>query len=192
MAEKKIKMIVLEGFDRTGKDTLMNMIDVNETLNKKFVCYHQLPVESEHVDYKNPEEFKKFMLSHTRELLDNLYSLSKRSEGKTIVVSRMWMTDDVFSDMYHREHVFRKYFLKELQTNFDVDNYILLFENFDEYKSRCNIIGEDNDFTKDDFDKIYDLFMAYEDTASHNVVNIIKSNTSKEELLEDFKSEYFQ
>lgn len=186
--DKKIKMIVFEGFDRTGKDTLMNMIEVDDKLNNRFVCYHQPPIENEHVDYKNPEVFKEFMLKHTRKLLDDLYDLSKFNEGKTLVVSRMWMTDDVFSDLYHREHVFRKYFLKELQTNFDVSNYILLFENYDEYTKRCNIINEEPTFTKEEFNIIVDKFTKY---GNSGYPTILKAKDTKEELLEDFKDRFY-
>lgn len=186
--DKKIKMIVLEGFDRTGKDTLMNMIEVDDKLNNQFVCYHQPPIENEHVDYKNPEVFKEFMLKHTRKLLDDLYDLSKFNEGKTLVVSRMWMTDDVFSDLYHREHVFRKYFLKELQTNFDVSNYVLLFENYDEYVNRCNIINEEPTFTEEEFNIIVDKFTKY---GNSGYPAILKAKDTKEELLEDFKDRFY-
>lgn len=197
MADKKIKMIVLEGFDRTGKDTLMNMIEVDDELNKQFVCYHQPSIENEHVDYKDPEAFKEFMLKHTRELLNELYSLAKTNGGKTIVVSRMWLTDDVFSDLYNREHVFRKYFLKELQTNFHVYNYILLFKSYDEYVKRCEMIGENPAFTQEEFDRIIHLFstFGYANNLEKNNYDMrieLNATDTKEELLEDFRSHFFE
>lgn len=184
----KPRLIVLEGFDRTGKDTLISMINTDNNFNGKFICYQQPSVEEEQVDYTNPEEFKKFMLKHTRWLIDNLYEVAIQNPTKTIIVSRMWLTDNVFSDVFNREHVFEKYFKDELLKKFDVQNYIILFKDYNEYVSRCKLIGEQPDFNENQFNKICSLFKEYAD--QNSLLNLIKCETSKSELFRDFIRTY--
>lgn len=176
----KIRLIVLEGHDRTGKDTLMNMLDFND-----FLIYKQPETEAQDTDYKNPEKFEKFMVKWIRKVLDDLYTMSKlNGTDRPIVMSRLWLTDNVFADIYGRNHVVEKYFLREIEANFDVTNYIMLWRNYEEYETRIKMIGGTIDFTPQEFDDIVSNFNQYK--TSKDYVRLIDAIDSKEDIYDDF------
>lgn len=178
--EKKIKLVVLEGHDRTGKDTLMNMLDFND-----FLVYKQPETEAQDTDYKNPEKFEAFMVKWIRKVLDDLYTMSKlNGTDRPIVMSRLWLTDNVFADLYNRNHVVEKYFMREIESNFDVVNYIMLWRNYEEYKARVEIINGSLDFTPQELDDITSNFNQYKKSADY--VRLIDASDTKEDIYDDF------
>lgn len=180
----KIKLICLDGHDRCGKDEVMNHLDPN-----KFIVYKQPETEAQDTDYKNPEKFKAFMVKYIRKVLNDLYTLSKQnSNSKPIVMSRLLLCDNVFSDIYNREHVVEKYYGREIETNFDVTNYIMLFASYDEYVKRIEKINGTIDFTAKELDDILSLYHLYKQ--DKDIVKLIYADDSKEKELNDFL-EYF-
>lgn len=176
----KINIIVMEGHDRTGKDTLMDMLDFND-----FLVYKQPETEAQDTDYKNPEKFEAFMVTWIRKVLDDLYTMSKlNGTDRPIVMSRLWLTDNVFADLYNRNHVVEKYFMREIEANFDVVNYIMLWRNYEEYKSRVKMINGSLDFTPQELDDITSNFNQYKKSADY--VRLIDATDTKEDIYDDF------
>ena len=133
---EKIRLIVLEGCDRTGKGTLL------ENLKNRFddfLVYNPVSAEKEKVDYKNPKKFEEWIRNTIRKVLDDLYTMSKlNGTNRPIVMDRLLLTDNVFADLFDREHVVEKYFGREIEANFKLTNYIMLWRNPEEYKDRVN------------------------------------------------------
>lgn len=180
----KIRLICLDGGDRCGKDEVMSHLDPN-----KFIVYKQPETEAQDTDYKNPEKFKVFMLKYIRKVLNDLYTLSKMNPNKKpIVMSRLLLCDNVFSDIYGREHVVEKYFGREIATNFDITNYIMLFADYDEYVNRIKIINGTIDFDKEELDNIAKLYYKYKQ--DNDMVKLICANDSKEKELNDFLEKF--
>lgn len=180
LTKSKIRLICLDGGDRCGKDEVMSHLDPN-----KFIVYKQPETEAQDTDYKNPEKFKAFMLKYIRKVLDDLYTLSKMNDNKKpIVMSRLLLCDNVFSDIYGREHVVEKYFGREIATNFDITNYIMLFADYNEYVNRIKIINGTIDFNKEELDNIAKLYYKYKQ--DNDIVKLIYANDSKEKELNDF------
>ena len=180
----KIRLIVMEGHDRTGKDTLMSMLKFED-----FLVYKQPETEAQDTDYKNPEKFEAFMVKWIRKVLDDLYTMTKlNGTDRPIVMSRLWLTDNVFADIYGREHVVEKYFLREIEANFDVTNYILLWREYDEYVKRMKKIGGTVDFTPQEFDDIVSGFSQYK-KADDEVV-LVDCDDTKETIYNDFMSTF--
>lgn len=176
----KIRLIVLEGHDRTGKDSLMNMLDFND-----FLIYKQPETEAQDTDYKNPEKFEKFMIKWIRKVLDDLYTMSKlNGTDRPIVMSRLWLTDNVFADLYGRNHVVEKFFMREIEANFDVTNYIMLWRNYEEYVDRMKAIGGTVDFTQQEFDDIVSNFNQYKKSSDY--VRLVDNTDTREDIYDDF------
>ena len=137
---EKIRIIVLEGHDRTGKGTLL------ENLKNRFddfLVYNPVSAEKERVDYKNPQKFEEWIRKTIRKVLDDLYTMSKlNGTDRPIVMDRLLLTDNVFADLFDREHVVEKYFGREIETNFKLTNYIMLWKNPEEDKDRVNLLNE--------------------------------------------------
>lgn len=178
--EKKIKLIVLEGHDRTGKETIMDMVDFND-----FLVYKQKSSEEEGVDYKDPEKYEEFVRNHVRKVLDDLYTMSKlNGTDRPIVLSRLWLSDNVFADLYGRNHVVEKYFMREIEANFDVVNYIMLWRNYEEYKTRVQMINGSLDFPPQEFDDIVSNFNQYKTYKDY--IRLIDATDTKEDVYDDF------
>lgn len=176
----KIRLIVLEGHDRTGKDSLMNMLDFND-----FLIYKQPETEAQDTDYKNPEKFEKFMIKWIRKVLDDLYTISKlNGTDRPIVMSRLWLTDNVFADLYGRNHVVEKFFMREIEANFDVTNYIMLWRNYEEYVDRMKAIGGTVDFTQQEFDDIVSNFNQYKKSSDY--IRLVDNTDTREDIYDDF------
>lgn len=178
--EKKIKLICIEGHDRTGKETLMNMLDFND-----FLIYKQKSSEEEGVDYKDPEKYEEFVRNHVRKVLDDLYTMSKlNGTDRPIVLTRLWLSDNVFADLFGRNHVVEKYFLREIEANFDVTNYIMLWRNYEEYETRVKMINDTLDFTQKEFDDIVSNFNQYKKSTDY--IRLIDATDTPEDIYDDF------
>lgn len=176
--EKKPILIVLEGQDQIGKDTLLDMLKDDD----KFIIYETPTYEEQGVDKKDKEAYKRFLMSFIRKQLDDIYSLIRNDKEKIVVISRLWISDNVFSDLYNREHVVEKYFLREVMTNFDVHNYCMLWDGYEDYCSRMDKINHDIEFTKDEFNLIKNKFEEYLDTIFY-----IKDKDSVDDVVSQFK-----
>lgn len=179
-SNKKIKLWVLDGHDCTGKDEIMNHLSFDN-----YLVYKQPTMEDQNVDYKDKEAFKNFMLRHIRKVLDDLYTMSKlNGTDRPIVMSRLLVCDNVFSDLYDREHIVEKYFGKEIETNFDVTNYIMLFAEYSEYCKRVRMVEGTIDFTPEEFDNIVSLYNIHKSPTDK--IKLIYANDTKEKELSDF------
>ena len=97
-------LIVIEGQDRTGKDTLIN----NLVEKYGFYCYKQQEHEKTGVDYRNKEQYEKWVYNHIDKIYNDLLEISKTN--KIILLSRLWISDNVYSDLFGRNHIVEKYF----------------------------------------------------------------------------------
>ena len=175
----KIRLICLEGHDRSGKGTLL------ENLKADFLVYNPVSVEKEKVDYKDPKKFEEWIRKTIRKVLDDLYTMSKlNGTDRPIVMDRLILTDNVFADLFGREHIVEKYFGKEIETNFNLTNYIMLWRNSKEYVDRVKLLGENQDFTEKEIENIASLFNHYK--KKDDIVRLIDNIDSPEEIFNDF------
>lgn len=186
--QSKINIIVLEGMDRTGKGTLL------ENLKKcfdDFLVYNPISCEKEKVDYKDPKKFEEWIRKTIRKVLDDLYTMSKlNGTNRPIVMDRLLLTDNVFADLFGRDHIVEKYFGKEIETNFDLTNYIMLWRNPEEYVDRVKLLGENQDFTEKEIDDITSLFNQYK--KKDDIVKLIDNSDTPEDIFDDFYSVFLE
>lgn len=180
----KIRLICLEGHDRTGKGTLLKNL---KSQVSDFLVYNPVSVEEERVDYKDPQKFEEWIRKVIRKVLDDLYTMSKlNGTNKPIVMDRLILTDNVFSDIFGRKHIVEKYFSKEIETNFNLTNYIMLWRNSKEYISRVKLLGENQDFTEKEIDDITNLFNHYKN--KDDIVKLIDNDDTPKDVFNDFYS----
>ena len=178
----KIRLICLEGHDRSGKGTLLENLKAHFN---GFLVYNPVSVEKEKVDYKDPKKFEEWIRKTIRKVLDDLYTMSKlNGTDRPIVMDRLILTDNVFADLFGREHIVEKYFGKEIETNFNLTNYIMLWRNSKEYVDRVKLLGENQDFTEKEIDNITSLFNHYK--KKDDIVRLIDNIDSPEEIFNDF------
>lgn len=182
----KIRLICLEGHDRTGKGTLLKNLK-NQVSD--FLVYNPVSVEEERVDYKDPKQFEEWIRKVIRKVLDDLYTIYKlNGVSKPIVMDRLLLTDNVFSDIFGRKHIVEKYFSKEIETNFNLTNYIMLWRNPKEYISRVKLLGENQDFTEKEIDDLANLFNHYKD--KEDIVKLIDNDDTPKDIFNDFYSTF--
>lgn len=176
------KLFVIEGFDRAGKDTLLN--DLEKIKNKKFYVYKSdlsgLPKydkeQSDFISWLN--RFIDTQIKQLNELF-NTYDI--------IIMTRLIISDEVYSTLFNREHTTIKY-LKNLREDVELYNYCLLFESYDEYLKRLNIINESIiQYNRDDFNKINDLYKdIIEKSEYKSYINYVKANDQTKDILSNF------
>lgn len=184
----KIKLLCLEGCDRTGKGTLLENL---KQCFDDFLVYNPVSAEKERVDYKDPKKFEEWIRKTIRKVLDDLYTMAKlNGTDRPIVMDRLLLTDNVFADLFGRDHIVEKYFGREIEANFNLTNYIMLWRNPEEYKDRVNLLKENQDFTEKEIDDIIRLFNHYK--KSDDIVKLIDNSDTPEDIFDDFVSAFLE
>lgn len=178
------KLIVIEGFDRSGKDTLLSDLS---NLNNDFYVYNNDLIGLPKYD-KEQDEFLVWLNKFIDKQISDLNELFKTND--TIVMGRLLISDEVYSTLFNREHTTIKY-MDKLE-NVEIINYCLLFKNFEEYCDRLKKIGDTNiQYNQEDFNKINQLYIdKLENSKYKYYVNYIHSYTSKRNILENFYDFY--
>lgn len=127
----KPNLIIFEGHDQTGKDTLIKYIS---TKNPSIYLYKQKTSEEQGVDYRDKEAYEKWLYNYIDKQIDELIELSKTHQN--IMMTRLLLSDNVFSDVFGRSHVVEKNFKEKLYDNFNVINITILWKDYDEYLKR--------------------------------------------------------
>ena len=178
------KLIIIEGFDRCGKDTLMS--DLSKQDNDFYIYRNDL-VGLPKYD-KEQDEFLVWLNRFIKKQIDDLNELFKTYN--TIVMCRLLISDEVYSTLFNREHTTIKYMdqLKDIE----IIHYCLLFKDYDEYCDRLKKIGDDKiQYTYEDFNKINQL---YEDKLKESnypyYIKYVYSYNSKRTILNNFYTYY--
>lgn len=171
-------LIVIEGQDRTGKDTLIN----NLVEKYGFYCYKQQEHEKTGVDYRNKEQYEKWVYNHINKIYNDLLEISKTN--KIILLSRLWISDNVYSDLFGRNHIVEKYFKDKFKDKFNIKTFILLWEDFDNYTTRLQNINENIEYEVDEFNHTIELYKKY--GTEQDKFLIIENTTSKNNILNNF------
>lgn len=178
MENKKQILIILEGHDDTGKDSLLDMIK-NDF--KDIYIYKQLSHEETKTNCKDKKSYEQWLIDHHNEIYDDLCKIS--DEYKIIIMSRFYITDNVFSDLFNRSHIVENNFREKFEKLYDVKNFIILWDDYNEYYKRMKRINQPLEYNEKDFNKIKELFIKYND---NDTICYIKDLTTREELKSKF------
>lgn len=138
-------LIAIEGNDRTGKDTILKRLP---SRNIAILDQDAIRAEVPNInDYKDQEKFKAFLEEFIKRVSLMLNKAFK--EHDVVALTRWSLSDKVFSEIFNRvpltEYVTSKY----LEYPVVVKNFIMLWSNYDEYKKRLKMIGEEEQYSEE-------------------------------------------
>ena len=178
------KLIVIEGFDRCGKDTLM--ADLSKQNNDFYIYGNDLTGLPKYD--KEQEEFLVWLNKFIDKQVNDLNELFKTYD--TIVMCRLLVSDEVYSTLFNREHTTIKYMdkLKDVE----IIHYCLLFNDYNEYINRLKKIGDNIiQYNENHFNTINQLYIDTLNSLNYKYhINYIYSYTSRRSVLEDFYRYY--
>jgi len=184
----KKRLIILEGFDRAGKDSLLEDLK-NVDLPDNTYIYEGfldgLPSYNKERD-KFVDWLNKLIDKQTNDII-NLFNTYD-----TIIMIRLIVSDEVYSILFNREHTTIKYMYK--LKDIEIFNYCLLFTDYDEYLKRLYLIGEKNiQYDIKSFNMINYLYKKILNDINYNFyINYINSDTTRNEVLNNFKKVIFE
>ena len=189
------KLIAIEGFDRAGKDTLMNDLkDIKSSLSENvYLYFNDLPEDMPSYS-KQPVEYLVWLDSFIDKQVKELNELFMKYD--IVIMVRFYVTDFVYSYMFNRPGTVSRY-LSKLDENVEISNYCLLFENYQEYIGRLKMLEGDEfipQYDENDFNKINEKYVEainmFEDGYLGSKIKYIKSSTTRKEIIDDFISSY--
>lgn len=183
------RLIVIEGFDRCGKDTLLE--DLEKYCKQKYlkeVYVFKNDLEGLPKYDKEQGEFLVWLNKYIEKQVNRLNELFETYD--TVVMSRFLISDMVYSELFKREHTVIKYMEKLKPVMYY--NYCMLFRNYDEYLKRLEILKDkDIQYTKEEFDQIkqyYHIFCLWEGGIS--TFKYVNGIEDRQNILEEFIKKY--
>lgn len=181
------KLIVIEGFDRCGKDTLMQDL-IKEDLPNTFIYLNDLEGLPKYDKEQN--DFLVWLNKFIDTQVKTINKLFDRYD--TVIMTRFLMSDEVYSNLFNREHTVIKY-LDNLRTDIYIVNFCILFKDYNEYLNRITHIKETIQYSKEDFNKINELYNTELDKPYYHNIKVlceIVSQTTPKNLLDTFLNIY--
>ena len=169
----KPRLIIFEGHDQTGKDTLINYI---KNIHTDFYLYKQKTSEEQGVDYRDKIKYEEWLYRYIDSQIKELKELSKNNS--TIIMTRLLLSDNVFSDCFGRHHIVEKNFKDELYSFFDVKNITILWKNYSEYLKRVKATNGYIQYDENEFNKIKSLYEKY--SSNDEIIYITHDMSTKD------------
>lgn len=142
---RKNKLIILEGPDKVGKDTILKNFS-----NKKIYKYIQ---NNNPPDYRNDfRKFEKWLNNFLKNQSKELINLNQN-----IIMARLFTSDYVYSTLFSRLSIIDEIY-NTLSLNFDIHQIIILYKSYVQYIKRYYLSSEEVEYTENEFNKIQSLF----------------------------------
>lgn len=170
------RLIVIEGFDRCGKDSLL------EDLEKEGYCVLYNDLEGLPKYDKEESDFLTWLRSYVTKQIEILNKMFDAHD--TIVMSRFIISDEVYSTLFNREHTVEK-LIGNLRKDVDIEFFCMLFMNYREYLKRLKMIGEETQYDCQDFARINNLYEVIANPYS-GVFKYINAEETREDILKTF------
>lgn len=199
MKKNKKRLIVIEGFDRCGKDTLLSDLEKLHT-----IMPHVYIMKNDLTGLPSYEHEQEDFLTWLNRYIDFQVNEINRlfNDYDTIIMSRFILSDEVYSVLFNREYTTRNYLNRLIDC--DIYNFCINFDNYQEYLDRIHMIGNSEvQYDEEYFNKITTLYNNISSNIfsfiNDNNLNImmdycylyIKSTTTRLEILKNFLYEYF-
>lgn len=175
-------LIVIDGMDRCGKDTLMDWIV--EQNPEDYIVYKQPTTPS--LMYRDPKKFEKYLMVAMQKVYEDIRDLHKKFPDKYILTSRLWISDDVYSTMFKRKHIVSKIYKDNFEDLFQgrVINLTLLWDSYNDFIDRMIKINDErslNEYTFEEFIKVKELFEKY-GNKYHSKIFYVKNETKPSKI----------
>lgn len=193
MNMKLPRLVIIEGQDRTGKDTLM--WDILHNHLEDVIIYRQETCEEANIDYRDTAAFSAYLFKAFDKTYEDIKKLAEENPTKTIVTSRLWISDTVYSKIFHRvpviEQIYKDKFV-ELFGKHNIYLYTMVWLSWSTFKKRMEDINEEesiNEYSHEEFLKIKKGFIleSYGNASIADVrINRLASYMTREEVYKDF------
>lgn len=181
------KLIVIEGFDRCGKDSLMQDLS-KENLPNTYIYFNDLEGLPKYD--KEQDDFLVWLNKFIDTQVKTINKLFDRYD--TVIMTRFFISDEVYSNLFNREHTVIKY-LDNLRKDIYIVNFCILFKDYNEYLNRITNIKETIQYSKEDFNKINELYNTELNKPYYHNIKVlceIVSQTTQKNLLDTFLNIY--
>jgi thymidylate kinase len=170
-------LIVIEGQDRAGKDTLLHDLE-NIGLPIFSPDISHLP------NYHNPEEWRAALKLFLEKQANDMIALNV----KDLYIARFQLSEYVYADLFNRSNLFEDCINDIIKNHFIIKNVIILWDTYQDYLNRLKMINDDYiEYNEEDFNKIKNLYLKHK--KPNDVVIYVKANTSRAELMSQFLNE---
>lgn len=183
LTKKKTKLIILEGFDRIGKDSLLSEFkkSFRALNNKDNSCYAYIQSPKDLPNYRvEKEKFVSWLKDYLKDQAEELVLDSLDYDN--ILMTRLFVSDYVYGRLFAREPIAesQRYYLSRY---FDFETILLLWKNYDEYLKRVKSCNEEIEYSKEEFEKIQKFYLKglSIEPGNHHIIYVTE-NQSKEEI----------
>jgi len=183
---QKKRLIVVEGFDRAGKDSLLDDLEKISSLMPKTVVMRNNLEGMPKYD-KEQDDFLSWLDKFIDAQIEEIEKLAMQND--TIIMARFLISDEVYSTLFNRKHTVKPK-LSKLPVGMEVHNYIILFESYKEYIDRIKMV-EGNEYvaqySEDEFNELNHLYCSNINAECNaDKLVFLKASTTRLSLLVDF------
>ena len=156
--DQKALLFTIEGFDRTGKRTLLkNLMEKYKDDNSVYI--YITPDDPNKPDFREDVNiYQQWLAKTTQKQMEDIIKLSEKYD--VIIKKDLLLSDLAFSEQFHRKLTVIDY-MDELREHFTVINLVMLFSSFNDYVSRIQKIKQLLKYNILDYKLTVDKFKTY-------------------------------
>ena len=156
--DQKALLFTIEGFDRTGKRTLLkNLKEKYKDDNSVYI--YITPDDPNKPDFREDvNKYQQWLTKSTQKQMEDIIKLSEKYD--VIIKKDLLLSDLAFSEQLHRKLTVIDY-MDELREHFTVINLVMLFASFNDYVSRIQKIKQLLKYNILDYKLTVDKFKTY-------------------------------
>lgn len=156
--DQKALLFTIEGFDRTGKRTLLkNLMEKYKDDNSVYI--YITPDDPNKPDFREDvNKYQQWLTKSTQKQMEDIIKLSEKYD--VIIKKDLLLSDLAFSEQFHRKLTVIDY-MDELREHFTVINLVMLFSSFNDYVSRIQKIKQLLKYNILDYKLTVDKFKTY-------------------------------
>ena len=156
--DQKALLFTIEGFDRTGKRTLLkNLKEKYKDDNSVYI--YITPDDPNKPDFREDvNKYQQWLAKTTQKQMEDIIKLSEKYD--VIIKKDLLLSDLAFSEQFHRKLTVIDY-MDELREHFTVINLVMLFSSFNDYVSRIQKIKQLLKYNILDYKLTVDKFKTY-------------------------------
>lgn len=162
---QKALLFTIEGFDRTGKRTLLkNLKEKYKDDNSVYI--YITPDDPNKPDFREDVNiYQQWLAKTTQKQMEDIIKLSEKYD--VIIKKDLLLSDLAFSEQFHRKLTVIDY-MDELREHFTVINLVMLFASFNDYVSRIQKIKQLLKYNILDYKLTVDKFKTYSKRCFNN------------------------
>lgn len=156
--DQKALLFTIEGFDRTGKRTLLkNLKEKYKDDNSVYI--YITPDDLNKPDFREDvNKYQQWLAKSTQKQMEDIIKLSEKYD--VIIKKDLLLSDLAFSEQFHRKLTVIDY-MDELREHFTVINLVMLFSSFNDYVSCIQKIKQLLKYNILDYKLTVDKFKTY-------------------------------